>query len=53
MCLTCGARARSVVTFGVVRTRHGRSVEVGLTGGITIVVESSGTCREDGDLRVL
>ena len=28
MCLTCGARARSVVEMKVVRTRHGRSAEM-------------------------
>ena len=28
-CLTCGTRARSVMTGKVVRTLHGRSVEVG------------------------
>ena len=34
MCLTCGARARSIETRVVVRTRHERLVEVGHVGGV-------------------
>ena len=52
MSLICGARARSVVTIGVIRTRHRWSVEVGLAGGFMFVAESSNTSRGDGNLRL-
>ena len=45
VCLTCGARAQSVVMTEMSRTQHGRSVVVNRTGGSEVVARESVVVR--------
>ena len=45
MCLTCGARARSVVKTEMSRTQHGRSAMVNRIGGSEVVARESAIVR--------
>ena len=45
MCLTCGARARSVVMTEMSRTQHGRSATAVRTGGSEVEARKPGVIR--------